>query len=84
MYTIGVDGLHSLVVGERAGEGTHDVERQSSARGVTTENYSGVGSIGGTNAINRPPSAKPTGRQLDTARVARPTSLCPTRLFGGW
>ena len=61
MHTVGLDGLHSRVGREGADEGSHDAERQSSARGVTTENYSGVGSIGETNAINRPPGAKPTG-----------------------
>jgi hypothetical protein len=43
-------------------ERTHKARRKSSARGVTAENYSYVGSFGDTEAITAHRDAKPTGR----------------------
>lgn len=55
-------------------ERTHKAERKSSARGVTTENYSGVGSFGDTEAITAHQDAKPTGRQRYTVLAMSPAS----------
>jgi hypothetical protein len=44
-----------------AAERAHQAKRKSSARSVTAENYSGVGSFGETKAITAHQGVKPTG-----------------------
>jgi hypothetical protein len=55
-------------------ERTHEAGHKSSARSVTAENYSSVGSFGETEAITAHRDAKPTGRQPYTALAVSPTS----------
>jgi len=50
------DARQHWVVRAGATDWSHEARRKSSARGVTAETYSGVGSFGETKAINRPPT----------------------------
>jgi hypothetical protein len=55
-------------IDERVGgaERPREARRKSTARSVTAENYSGVGSLGETEAINGPPK-----READRAQTIR-------------
>jgi hypothetical protein len=58
---------------------------QTSARSVTGENYSCVGSLYETEAINGPPKRSRAGLDNLIARLARIRQrLIPTRSLGGW
>ena len=72
------------IVRDGVAERRHEAERQNSARSVTAENYSDVGSFGDTKAINCPPSREADWATTLTARAARPIAPYPTRPFGGW
>jgi hypothetical protein len=61
----GSAGLRERIQARRAiAERTHKAECKSSARSVTVETYSGVGSLGETEAINGPPK-----READRAQT---------------
>jgi hypothetical protein len=69
---------------EGAAARTRQAERKSSARSVTAENYSGVGSFGDAKAINGPPRrGADWATTLHSACGASDNSLSDTTL-GGW
>lgn len=58
----GSAGLRERIEARRASaEGTHKAERKSIARSVTAENYSCVGSLSETEAINGPAKREAKG-----------------------
>ena len=78
------DSAAAASCAESDAERTDEPRRESSARGVTAENYSGVGSFGDTKAINGPPRRKADWATTLNGACGASDKPSATRPFGGW